>query len=78
MVKKRIPKIASKKGYPPRLKQVTLTMSGAPWSSSLACAFPRQETVVRAAVEALFEILAEKSELDSKFAQKADCVAENC
>ena len=35
-------------------------MSGGPWSSSLACAFLRQETVVRAAVEALFEILAEK------------------
>ena len=35
-------------------------MSGGPWSSSLARALFRQETVVRAAVEALFEILAEK------------------
>ena len=33
---------------------------------SLACALFRQETVVRAAVEALFEIIAEKSELGSK------------
>ena len=53
-----------------------MSMSGGPWSSSLACAFSRQETVVRATVEALFEILAEKSGLGSKLMQKTDWLAE--
>ena len=44
--------------------------------SSLACALFKQETVVRATVEALFELLAEKSELDSKSVQKTDWIAE--
>ena len=53
---------------PPRLKQVSIHTPGGSWRSSLACALYREETLVRAAVEALFEILAEKSEVGSKFA----------
>ena len=51
-------------------------MAGGSRRGSLACALYRQETVVRAAVEAVFEILAEKSELGSKLVQQADWIAE--
>ena len=64
-------------------------MPGGSRRGSLACALFRQETVVRAAVEALFEIHAEKSDMDSKSVQKkltgmlnrcneTEWVAENC
>ena len=49
-----------KKRFPARRKQLPIPGSGGPWSSSLACALFGQETVVRATVEALFEIAAEK------------------
>ena len=42
-------------------------MPGGSWRGSLACARYKQETVVRAAVEAAFEILAEKNYLGSNF-----------
>ena len=64
-VKKGVPTIASKR-CPARVKQDPIRMPGGSRTGSLAGALFRQETVVRAAVEALFEILAEKSELDSK------------
>ena len=51
-------------------------MPRASLTASLACALFRQETVVGAAVEALFEILAEKSGLGSKLVQKTDRIAE--
>ena len=46
----------SKKGAPSRLEQESIHKPGGSRRSSLACALYRQETVVRAAVEALFEI----------------------
>ena len=52
-------------------------MPGGSRRSGLACALFRQETVVRAAVEALFEILTEKSEMGSKSVQKTDWIAES-
>ena len=64
------PKKWSEKGCPPRLKLTPINGSGAPWSGGLVCALFEQETVVRAAAEALFEILAGKSGLGSKFLQK--------
>ena len=45
-------------------------------TARLACALLRQETVVGAAVEALFEILAEKSGLGSNLVQETDRIAE--
>ena len=51
-------------------------MPGGSRRGSLTCALCRQETVVRAAVEALFEILAEKSGLGSKLMQKTAWIAE--
>ena len=72
-----VPKSASKKGVTLSLKWGAIPRSGGPWSSSLACALFEQETVVRAAVEALFEHLAEKSEMDSKWVQKANWIAES-
>ena len=39
---------------------MTIPWPGGPWRGGLACALYRQETVVRAAVEALSEILTEK------------------
>ena len=55
-----------KKRCPSRLKRDPNPMPGGSRRGSLACALYRQETVVRAAVEALFEIFAEKSGLGSK------------
>ena len=66
-----------KKRCPSRVKQVTNPMPGGSWRGSLACALYRQETVVRAAVEALFEIFAGKSGLGSKLVWKADWIAES-
>ena len=57
--KKRFEKCFNKK-VPARLKQNSIHRPGGPWRSSLACALFKQETVVWATVEALFEILAEK------------------
>ena len=51
--------------------------SGGSQRSSLACALFKQETMIRATVAALFEIIAKKSELDSKRLQKNEHVAEN-
>ena len=42
-------------------------MPPGPWSGALACALYKQEAVVRATVEALFEIFAEKSSPGLKF-----------
>ena len=78
-----------KKRCPSRLKQDPIRRQGGSRRGSLTCALYRQETVVWAAVEALFEHLAEKSEMDSKWVQKnwlncwivateTDWVAENC
>ena len=64
------------KKSPAKVKQHPIRRPGGPWRRSLACALFRQETVVRAAVEALFEILSEKSGLGSKFVEKTDWIAE--
>ena len=66
-----------KKRCPSRLKQKPIPMPGGSRRGSLACALFRQETVVRAAVEALFEHLAEKGEMDWKWMQKTDWIAES-
>ena len=47
----------------------SITMSGGSRGGGLACALYKQETIVRTTFEALFENLAEKSELDSKSVQ---------
>ncbi len=75
-VKKASPKMLQKK-CPTKGKQGTIRRSGGSRRSSLACALLRQETIVRATIEALFEILAEKSELDSKSLQTTEWFAEN-
>jgi len=59
------PKKWSEKECPLRLKFAPINGSGGPWSGGLVCALFEQETVVRAAAEALFEILAGKSGLGS-------------
>ena len=61
-----------KKKCPSRLKRPSIHKPVGPWRRSLACALFEQETAVRAAVEALFEHLAEKGEMDSKWVQKID------
>ena len=71
------PKKWFQKRVPPRVKRQTIPGSGGPWSSGLACALFEQETVVRAAAEALFEILAEKGGLGSTFLQKNVVWAQN-
>ena len=43
-----------------------MTMARGSLTAPLACALFEQETIVRATVEAVFEIIAEKSDLDSK------------
>ena len=63
--KKALQKLLQKNCYA-KLKQDPIPMPGGSRRSSLACALFRQETVVGAAVEALFGILAEKSGLGSK------------
>ena len=55
-----------KKRRPSKVKRNPIPMSGGPWSGRLACAFLGQETIVRATFEALFEIIAKKSDLDSE------------
>ena len=67
--KQGVPKSGSKK-VPPKVKPDTIPGSGGPWSGGLVCALFRQETVARAAAEALFEILAEKDGLCSTLLQK--------
>ena len=60
-MEKSIPKTGSKKGVPPYSNGGQFTsvhMPGGPWSMNLACAFLKQETIVRATIEALFENLA--------------------
>ena len=52
-----------KKRCPAKLKQGPIPMPPGPWSGALACALYKQETIVRAAVEALFEFFAEKGGL---------------
>ena len=46
------------KRCPAKLKQPAVHMPGGPWSTNLACAFLKQETNVRPAIEALLENLA--------------------
>ena len=46
-----------------------MDMSAGSRGGGLACALYKQETIVRATFEAMLEILAEKSELDSKSVQ---------
>ena len=71
-MKKGVSKNASKKGAPPKSNKClygSIHRSGGSRRGGLACALYKQETIVRATFEALFEILAEKSELDSKSVQ---------
>jgi len=49
-----------KKRSPATLKQHPINMPGGPWGAPQLSRLFEQETVVRATVEALFEILAEK------------------
>ena len=65
-----------KKRCPSRLKQHPNPMPGGSRRGSLTCALYRQETVVWAAVEALFEIFAEKSGLGWKLVWKNDWTPE--
>ena len=65
------------KRFPARRKQGAIHRPGGSQRGSLACALFRQETVVRATVEALFEILAEKCEMDSNSVQKTDWIVES-
>ena len=67
-----------KKRCPSRLKRHPNPMPGGSWRGSLTCALYRQETVVRAAVEALFEMFAEKSGLGSKLVWKTWVTKECC
>ena len=60
LCEKRLSKSCFKKRCPARLKQNPIPMPRGSQRSSLACALFRQETVVRATVEALFEILVQK------------------
>ena len=59
-----------KKRCPSRLKRLPIRRPGGSRRGSLTCALYKQETVVWAAVEALFEIFAEKSGLGSKLVWK--------
>ena len=77
LCKKMRSKNCFKKRCSTNLKQDSINRSGGSRRGSLACALFKQETVVRAAVEALFEILAEKSELGGKSVQKTDWIAES-
>ena len=65
-----------KKRCPSSLKLRPIPMPGGSRRGSLACALYKQKTVVRATVEALFEIFAEKSGLGSKLVWKTDWTAE--
>ena len=65
-----------KKRCPSRVKWLSIHRPGGSRRNSLTCALYRQETVVWAAVEALFEIFAEKSGLGSKLVWKTDWTAE--
>ena len=66
-VKMNVSKNAFKKKCPTKVKRLPIPMPPGPWSGALACALYKQETVVRAAVEAPFEIFAEKNGLGSNF-----------
>ena len=59
------------------LKQHSIHRPGDSRRGSLPCALYRQETVVWAAVEALFEILQKKSGPGSKLVWKTDWIAES-
>ena len=65
------------KKCPARLKRQSIPRPGGSRRSGLACALFRQETIVRAADEALFEIQTEKSELGSKSVQKIDWIGKS-
>ena len=67
-----------KKRCPSRLKWRAINRPGGSRRGSLTCALYRQETVVWAAVEALFEIFAEKSGLGSKLVWKTWVTEECC
>ena len=58
------------KRCPSRFKQHSIRRPGGSRRGSLTCALYKQDTVVWAAVEALFEIFAEKSGLDWKLVLK--------
>ena len=70
LCRKGVPKTALQKCALAKRKWVTIPGSGGPWDSSLACTLFIQETIVRAAVAALFEILAEKWTGFELFAKK--------
>ena len=66
------------KSCPDRLKQHSIPMSRGSVTDPLACALFEQETVVRATIEALFQFILEKHDLDPKPAEivarnKKDC-----
>ena len=65
-----------KKRCPSRVKRQSIHRPGGSWRGSLTCALYKQETGVWAAVEALFEIFAEKSGLGSKLVWKNDWTSE--
>ena len=54
------------KSCPDRLKQHSIPMSRGSLTDLLACALFEQETIVRATIEALFEFIMEKHDLDAK------------
>ena len=66
------------KRCPDRFKRDSIPMSRGSLTDPLACALFEQETVVRATIEALFEFIVEKHDLDPKPAEivarnKKDC-----
>ena len=62
----------NKKRGPIRLKQDSIPWPGGSQTAPLACALFKQETVVRADVEALFVIVFRKCGLGSKTVQVSD------
>ena len=67
-----------KKRCPSTRKLNPIPMPGGSLTDPLACALFEQETVVRATIEALFEFIVEKHDLDPKPAEivarnKKDC-----
>ena len=70
-------KNTSKKGVPPDANKNPISKPRGSRRGSLACALFRQETVVWAAVEALFEIVEEKRGLGSELMGKTDKIPES-
>ena len=70
MSKKGVPNTAPKTEAPPTRKKDPMVRPGRSLAAPLASALFRQETVVRAAVEAQFEILVKKRGLGSNSVEK--------